>query len=426
MPDDIAQKVIQSLADEQRVALFAARLRAWLLADLSEEDPLAGRSTEASFSESRARALLRATEAADEPGLSDFATLAATAPGARFALYDLLQTCDLAENADVQALATMGHPEGSQGEGTSSDIPWLSLVMAAHAYQRGYPLQQLDPASPPERYSPAGQIVWRTAQFLRRQVQRSATERDRVAQTLAPRPGESTAALEELHEDRPIPPLPPHFRPPVPVRYPEISRDTVRIEGSEDAPESVTRGEPLVITEDDLAQEQQATSGGEEDQEPGGQPVRMPPIRIERSQVEPSNPPSPLPSSGVIMPGSTTESRPGLTVAIRQMFRSEEMTTTRLRVLVRDKPDGDGLYGLQVKVTCRGIKSFVAGTTNRDGEFVAELPVRYDEGLTYDVDVTWPRELGGESERKSITLHADRTEFTLPFHHRMGAAADGS
>lgn len=125
------------------------------------------------------------------------------------------------------------------------------------------------------------------------------------------------------------------------------------------------------------------------------------------------------------MPGSTTESRPGLTVAIRQMFRSEEMTTTRLRVLVRDEPDGEGLYGLQVKVTCRGIKSFVAGTTNRDGEFVAELPVRYDEGLTYDVDVTWPRELGGESERKSITLHADRTEFALPFHHRMGAAADG-
>jgi hypothetical protein len=118
-------------------------------------------------------------------------------------------------------------------------------------------------------------------------------------------------------------------------------------------------------------------------------------------------------------PARSSASRSGLTISLRNAFRSEELKSTKLRVVVQDYPDGPGLYGLQVKVTCQGIKSFVAGTTNREGNFVAELPVRLTEGLTYDVDVTWPRELGGEVERKSITLNADRTEFRLPFYRRL-------
>jgi hypothetical protein len=119
------------------------------------------------------------------------------------------------------------------------------------------------------------------------------------------------------------------------------------------------------------------------------------------------------------MPTPASESRPGLTMALRQMFRSEEMKTTKLRVIVQDHPDGEGLYGLQIRIRCKGIKSHVAGTTGRDGHFVAELPVRLEEGLTYDVDVTWPRDMEGETERKSITLHADRTEFKLPFYRHL-------
>lgn len=126
-----------------------------------------------------------------------------------------------------------------------------------------------------------------------------------------------------------------------------------------------------------------------------------------------------MPSSAVVMPTNTSESRPGLAVSLRQMFGSENLASTKLRVVSQEYPDGPGLYGLQVKVTCKGIKSYVAGTTNREGRFLAELPVREGEGLTYDVDLTWPRELGGETERKSITLHADRTEFTLPFYVRL-------
>jgi hypothetical protein len=106
-------------------------------------------------------------------------------------------------------------------------------------------------------------------------------------------------------------------------------------------------------------------------------------------------------------------------MAIRQMLGQEEMTTTKLRVLVQEHPDGPGLYGLQVRVTCAGIKSYVAGTTDRDGKFVCELPVRMQTGLTYDVEITWPRDKGGDGERKSITLNADRTEFTLPFYRKI-------
>ena len=122
------------------------------------------------------------------------------------------------------------------------------------------------------------------------------------------------------------------------------------------------------------------------------------------------------------MPGPAAEARPGMSLGLRQMFRGEEMKNTKLRVIVQQYPDGPGLYGLQVRVSCKGIKSYVAGVTDRTGHFVAELPVRLREGLTYDVDVTWPRDVGGQTERKSITLNADRTEFSLPFYHQLSPA----
>ena len=95
------------------------------------------------------------------------------------------------------------------------------------------------------------------------------------------------------------------------------------------------------------------------------------------------------------------------------------LRSTKLRVIVQDVQDGPGLYGIQVQVRCKGINAHVAGTTNRDGVFLCELPVRVHSGLTYDVDITWPRDLGGEVERKSVTLNVDRTEFKLPFFRRL-------
>ncbi len=112
-------------------------------------------------------------------------------------------------------------------------------------------------------------------------------------------------------------------------------------------------------------------------------------------------------------------SKPSFTVALRQMFGQEQLASTKLKVLAQRYPDGPGLFGLQVRVTSKGVKSYVAGTTDRDGKFVCELPVRIQSGLTYDVDITWPREEGGEVERKSITLNTERTHFTLPFYQQL-------
>lgn len=406
--NDKASNLVQSIQNETQLARFASNLRSWLLADPDRPEHAVD------FGESRARALLRTTEAADDPTLNDFSRLVATPVLARVALNDLLRETGLAEREEVQALAAISSP--TENEEAPPSIAWLSLVMAAYAQQREYPVRQLDPASPPERYSPAGQIVFHSAHFLRQQIQRSATERERLAQALAYRP-QAGAGQEVGEGSERIAPLPPHFRPPIPVRYPEMARETLQVDPDEQP--LPLAGAPLVITEEDLPAEQEPTAGPPPP-EGNTPPVRMPPIRISREQVAPASPPSPLPSSGVIMPASTTDARPGLSMAIRQVFRSEEMKTTKLRVLVQDRPDGDGLYGLQVRITCKGIKSYVAGTTDREGKFVAELPVRAEEGLTYDVDVSWPREMGGETERKSITLHADRTEFVLPFHRTLG------
>jgi hypothetical protein len=396
MTHDQAQRLIQSLPDHDRLLIFGEQLAAWLVADLnaSEEQPVPP------FTGSRARALLRTADIADETLLRDFNALMEQPEAQRIALYDLLAGAELAGVEAIQAFATVGAASKMAG---AQPLDWLVLAIAAFAWQRQYPLYQFDPDSPPERYSPAGQILTRAAQFIRHQVQRSATDRDKLARLLAPRPGQS-ASLEELDASAPIPPLPPHFRPPIPVRYPEVARETLHVQPDEQPGTAPQRGEPLVISEDEL------------EEEPA--PERMPPITISRDQVQPPSPPSPVPPTGVLMPASTTSSRPGLTVALRQMFRNEELKTTRLHVLVQEYPDGPGLFGLQVKVSCKGIRSYVAGTTDREGNFVAELPVRLEEGLTYDVDVTWPRDFGGETERKAITMNADRTRFTLPFYHR--------
>ncbi len=407
---DEAREIVRTLGADAHLLAFGARLRNWLLSQSG-----AGADRPAEFSESRARALLRAAGVFDEVTGADFGRLVADGNGLRVALFDLLRDTGLGQQDEVRALAAVTG-RGHIDQAGDNQIEWLSLLLCSHAWKRGYPLAHLDPSSPPERFSPAGQVVANTAAFLRQQIQRNATERERIARFLAPRDSH-TAMLEELQTGSVIPPLPPHFRPPVPVRYPEISRETLHVEPeSEQEPRPVARGDALVIGEGDLPDEPAQSPA------PGQQPpVRMPPIHISPDLVQPPQPPSPLPPSAVVVPSNSSEARPGLTVSLRQMFGSESLASTKLRVVARAYPDGPGFYGLQVKVSCKGIKSYVAGTTDREGRFVAELPVKTQEGLTYDVDLTWPREMGGDVERKSITLHADRTEFTLPFHRALEA-----
>lgn len=405
-----AEKLTRALHNRRLLTTFSIRLVHWLSEESKpdeEQVPV--------FTNSRAKALLRSSNVVDEASLDDFYRLLDNEAGERVAFYDLMADTGLSDNEEVMVLAQLPVTEEQES------IPWLSMIVSAYAWRSGYPFYQLDPASPPTSYSPAGQVLKRSGQFIRRQIQRSATERDKLTRKLSIPPS-GAVSLDDLEmTDLPAAPLPPHYRPPVPESYPEIARDTLEIdqEDLEHAP-LISVGDPLVITEEELPGEAVEST----------EPVRMPSITISPDQVAPetATPPSPIPSSGVVMPSQSpsTGSRQGFTVALRQMFGQEELTTTKLRVLVQRYPDGPGLYGLQVRITCKGVKSYVAGTTDREGKFICELPVRVESGLTYDVDVTWPREEGSEVERKSITLNADRTHFTLPFYRQLDPPEDAS
>lgn len=402
MPEH-AQNLVKTIPDEAHLLLFAYRLHDWLLADLAAGDAAAD------FTESRAKALLRAANVVDDPTLHDFAarltgdTANHRETLVRLALHDLLADSTLAANEEIQGLAAATAVATSPQSPAPS--PWLSLAIAAFAWKAEYPLYQLDPASPPDDFSPAGQVVRQAATWLRAQVQRTPTERDKLAKKVAfdaSAPG--APALDALRAEQPVAPLPPHFRPPIPVRYPEVARETLHVAPDDEERPSAPprRADPITITEDDIAGETQ-------------RPVRMPEIRISREQVSrPANPPARRPSEQ----GSSTATQFATAVRHRWNRGREAMTTTKLRVLAQEHPDGPAMYGLQVRVTCKGVNSHVAGTTNRDGVFLCELPVRAHSGLTYDVELTWPRDFGNEKERKSITLNADRTQFELPFYRK--------
>ena len=397
MTDLATQSLLQKL-DDAHLPVFALRLTEWLIADLNKSD-----ESVPDFTESRAKALLRAAAVVDDPTLHDFARLVEGGGTAvRLALHDLLNETGLIEDEEVTGLATAISNLQSP---VSNPVSWLSLSIAAHAWKSGYPLYQLDPASPPGEYSPAGQLIKRAATFLRQQIQRSATERDKLGKKLAYNPGDGTPTLDRLPNNQPIAPVPPHFRPPIPVRYPEVARETLHVNENENMQNQrpATRNAPITITNDDI-------------KPAGRQPVRMPEIRIQADQVPQQRPTQPAQPRS--RQGSSGEN---LGTAVRQRFSRDKelLRSTRLRVIVQDVQDGPGLYGIQVQVRCQGIKAHVAGTTNRDGVFLCELPVRARSGLTYDVDITWPRDLGGEVERKSVTLNVDRTEFKLPFFRRL-------
>ena len=409
MQEAAALSLIQAFPGRPQLAAFAARLLDWLNADLNPRgEPL---------TESRARALLLAAEALDEPTRHSFTQTTEAEPGARIALYDLLRETGLADNGDIIALAAAA--AGAPPPDRPATASWLALAVAAHAWRSGFPLDRLDPATPPDPYSPAGQVIKRAAFFARQQVQRSATERDKLGRKLAHTAGGATG-LDGLRPDGTAAPVLPYYRPPVPVRSPEYPPGVQgEPEEGERAAPPLMPSTPLSISDADLA--------------PPTAPTIQPPLRIDASQLEPPvrptpQPPAPRPPAHVVLPNATAAANTAgataaaTTAARKKMRRGRApMTTTKLRIVVQEHPGGPGLFGLQVRVSSRGIRRYVAGTTNQAGEFLCELPVQADVGLTYDVDVTWPRDFGGEVERKSITVNADRTHFDLPFYRTLKA-----
>ena len=396
-----ALELIQLIPDSNHLSFLSERLLVWLVTDLNRSD-----ESVPDFTESRARALLRASDLLDDPTRHSFERLMEQETGVRIALHDLLAESELAESDEVAALVSTTAASDLSEE--PEEVQWLSMAVAAFAWKSGYPLYQLDPATPPSAYSPAGQVLKRAAAFVRQQIQRSATERDKLGKKLAFTAGSigrGTTSLDDLEAVETQAPLPPHYRSPIPVNYPEVTPETLQVEPQEsDTIPAVTRGDPITITADDLTPAEPA-------------PSRRAPIQITADQTQIQQPTP----TRVVTPNATVAPGPSFADSVRKKFaRSREaMKITKLRVKVQEQPDGPGLYGLQVRVTCQGIKSHVAGTTTREGSFVCELPVPEHSGLTYDVDVTWPRDLNSEIERKSITLNADRTEFILPFYRSL-------
>lgn len=395
--EDAADRLLRSIKDEQLTA-FATQLATFVAREAGNM----------ALSESRARALLLTTAALDTPTLNDFGRIMSSPAYIRVALYDLLDSSELAADNGISAILPSG--------GSDAAVEWLSLITGVFAHKADYPLDNLDPTSPPSQFSPAGQVISQTAGFVRRQVQRTATDRDKLAKKLA-YSADMAQTLDDLSATGGlVAPVPPHFRTPIPVRYPEMSNQTIIIDESDAArriPGSVERGEPIRITEDDLVPPQRAITivAGE------SRPVPNAPTTSSSSTL--SLPDVRVPDSVTNAARSATQAASEMASSVRKTISAEPLKMTKLRVVVQRYPDGPGIPGVQVKVQTKGVKKFVAATTNAEGVFLCSLPVRAHAGMTYYVDVIWPTELGGKRERKTITLNADRETFTLPYYHSV-------
>ncbi|MCO5183339.1 MAG: hypothetical protein M9928_07500 [Anaerolineae bacterium] len=392
--EDAADRLLRSIKDEQLTA-FAKQLAAFIAQEAGNM----------ALSESRAKALLLTTESLDTPTLNDFGRIVSNPAYVRVALYDLLDSSELVAGSRISAILP--------STGSDAAVDWLSLIIGAYALKADYPLDNLDPTSPPSQFSPAGQVISQTASFVRRQVQRSATDRDKLARKLAYSADMAQSLDDMAVAPESVAPVPPHFRTPIPVRYPEVSSQTIIIDESDAArriPGSVERGEPIRITEDDLEPPQSAVTiiTGE------SRPVPTAPPSSNRSLSDVR-----IPDSVSNAARTATQAASEMASSVRKTISAEPLKMTKLRVVVQRYPDGPGIPGVQVKVQTKGVKKFVAATTNADGVFLCSLPVRARAGMTYYVDVIWPNELGGKRERKTITLNADREQFTLPYYHSV-------
>ena len=95
MTDLSTQPLLKQL-DDAHLPIFAMRLTEWLIADLNKsKEPVPD------FTESRAKALLRAAAVVDDPTLHDFARLVeGSGTAVRLALHDLLQETGLVEDEE--------------------------------------------------------------------------------------------------------------------------------------------------------------------------------------------------------------------------------------------------------------------------------------------------------------------------------------
>jgi hypothetical protein len=286
--------------------------------------------------------------------------------------------------------------------------------MTAYAHKIGYPLDELDPASPPTQFSPAGQVVHQAGAWVRRQVQRSATERDKAARRLAYDGSQPVASAATPPAAAPAPSA-------IPVRHFEFN-DPVAVAETEldmPMPPIVERGAPLTITVDDVTPTEPAPASADNLDIKIGESRRVPRSAESTAATTASSVRQALSENLPEIRDSVVSIANSLATSVRSKFKSEPMQTARLRIVVKEHPNGPGLPAVQVRLGAQGVKGTVAGTTSSNGTFTVEVPVRSRNGLTYSADVTWPQQMGGKTERKLITLNTYRDEFQLIFYHRL-------
>lgn len=388
---DAIRQLFRSLPESEQDAL--AQQLAYRLAD-----------GDATLTESRARVLLHeaaGVESAEiQAILDEFVERMREPAQARLALFDVIQATGLEP----------ARP------GATADAPfagWLTLGILAGAHQVGYHAADLDPSHPPAPHSPAGRALGYAIGWINAQLRRNAIERDRQLRRIAYDPVVATPPPTSTQPEGVA-------RGTIPVRYFEYN-EAIAVDSAElDTPPPPVTTSPVRITEDDLPALER--------------PLEInvgPSRRIARPQaaapdedvvIETDDAPSIRQALSENLPevrDSVASTAAALAGAVRARFRNEAVPTVRLRVVVQDKPDGTGLPAVQVKISSPGFKNYVAGTTNPEGVFIVDLPVRDRAGMMYHADVVWPAQFGGTTERKSITLNTHRDAFMLVFYHRV-------
>lgn len=396
---DIGKTLIRSENDVEGLHQLAAALQATLLNEIKTPIHLLA---------SRVRTVCLAADLLDDALLREFNQAMTRESSLRLALDELFTRFE----APTDNLL-LAQPD--------EKVEWLVLVTLACAAQKGYIIENLDPASPPRSNSPAGIMLSQIADYFRGQTRRTATERDRLAKKLAYNPSlaQSSPGSVQVEQNLAGDANAGDVRMPAPVTYFEHNPAIKLTEADLDLPpQTVVTTPPVSVDVAPTLPVQPAPPQPSNPPDLSATPQTMPPIKISRDSVTPL-------SEKVTAQASNAWREIGAPAVnsvankMRDLLATEETTTTLLRVNVLDRPDGKGVVGVQVTVTCKGLRSHVAGITDRDGRFACELPVREASGLTYDVMVSWPREMGGEREKKSITLSGDRGDFDLPFFRSL-------
>ena len=179
MPDQALTLLTTHLPDTH-LALFVHRLTQWLLADHNEQEDAPA------FTESRAKALLRATNVIDDPTLKDFFQRMEKRNGRSRRPYTrLLNETELANNEEVMALAATSGSGDPTVDYHASKFLFVTCHFSLCLPKRLSAQHSSTPPHRPLNLVLPGQIIKRAGYWMRQQIQRSATERDKLAKKLA-------------------------------------------------------------------------------------------------------------------------------------------------------------------------------------------------------------------------------------------------